>query len=1326
MNKLYKMNRLPVREFNNKVEKKPVKDVAKEYRDKAEKLGFDFKTTSRRLSKANLEAWREYVIERNIAEKAEPKMFNDTALVVKRADRFGVTERQYAVQVVDLINKDNIKSIDRYVSREINRIIREVTQGMAPDDKIWLGIKSTREGSDVSAFTKQALVGDTTSKMLLDEIRRALQSSKSFGPGDVLYVKTYQKPRGGNARKVPSTYDAARALKSVIAVDGSLMNDCFFQCIALDKAYFLKENGDDKMHDRLNRNPGMKEKYRIQAAKKLYTEAERCYCDDVAGNESNMVSIDEVPKLEVALGISISIYDWGSRSFIYKSASNKNYYVYLMYYKGHFDLIRSMKTLLGSDNFCVKCHVGYNKNHGCSEMKKCPACYKEGCEGSVCACESKSTECSCIFNYKNRELTACPTCNFKFFGKTCLENHQKGSKCDTSHKCTKCKAIYDPRKIEHKCDHSMCANCKQYVVMDEHKCYHQKKPLKKPSDKIMALDIETDPNAKHEFLMGVLSYPYTSVEDMSKKYDKPEHFKVVDGCLVFEELEHFARYIFDKRHKGFKAYAHFGGRYDHHFLRNYMAGNGVRTKNQVANGCKFLSISTFAENGVELLDSYNLIPVALARFPKTFNLEGMKKGYFPYTFATKANCKEVYECYPNVKHYAPNEKKTKVEQKEFYAWYEGVKNTWFDVWQEMSDYCISDVKILSGGIRAFRDEMLSLTDGAFDPTEYITMASAAQAIYRALFMPENTIAVINSDLKLNQERKETKWLYYIESTQGIKLERQKKIGSYFSSGYEQDTKTVYDFLGCFWHGCSKCYNADSVNKVSGKRMSELHFLAKKRAEYIGKYNKYEAVYECEFDNDPKVKAFFRKAKSENDPVFEEMEIAAQATLKEAFTGGNTQAFKTYASVDGKIKRIKYFDFTSLYPSVNYSRYRPVHKEAYHMPYVTRYPIGHPVRMPVHEVNADLSNVIGVVKCKVIPSKLYSPILPQKKDGKLMFHTRPFVGCFFSEELKFAIQHGYKVEEIYDVINFPLTFEKPEVAENLFSGYVKMFIKIKLEADGKPENQDLDQYIKEVALNDGIILDPENMTKKNEGRRFIAKQFLNSLWGKFGMNLDRDEIATFSDPDLFHKFINDERYILKNLVIVNRQTIDVTYSTKAPFIKPAYNTNTAIALATTGYARMRLQEAMQIIGTDLVYCDTDSIIFIDDTENPHPIVTSSLLGDLKDELEGDYIINFISTGPKSYSYVTAGGKTCTKIKGFTLNLEAQEELNHTVLKRFIRNKGDAAAVELESRKFVIDKHDRTITTKHDATKTFKMEFNKREVDWTFDRREGCVVVDTRAY
>ena len=46
-------------------------------------------------------------------------------------------------------------------------------------------------------------------------------------------------------------------------------------------------------------------------------------------------------------------------------------------------------------------------------------------------------------------------------------------------------------------------------------------------------------------------------------------------------------------------------------------------------GCKINLISI---NSIKIIDSLNFIPSSLAKFPKTFNLTELKKGYFPHNF----------------------------------------------------------------------------------------------------------------------------------------------------------------------------------------------------------------------------------------------------------------------------------------------------------------------------------------------------------------------------------------------------------------------------------------------------------------------------------------------------------------------------------------------------------------------------------------------------------------------------------------------------------------------------------------------------------------------
>ena len=73
-----------------------------------------------------------------------------------------------------------------------------------------------------------------------------------------------------------------------------------------------------------------------------------------------------------------------------------------------------------------------------------------------------------------------------------------------------------------------------------------------------------------------------------------------------------------------------------------------------------------------------------------------------------------------------------------------------------------------------------------------------------------------------------------------------------------------------------------------------------------------------------------------------------------------------------------------------------------------------------------------------------------------------------------------------------------------------------------------------------------------------------------------------------------------------------------------------------------------------------MIFISRHGVPEPSL-GNFLGDLTDELNpGQHIEEFVSFGPKTYGYRTNDGKTCVKVKGFTLNGTASEIINFNSL------------------------------------------------------------------
>ena len=171
--------------------------------------------------------------------------------------------------------------------------------------------------------------------------------------------------------------------------------------------------------------------------------------------------------------------------------------------------------------------------------------------------------------------------------------------------------------------------------------------------------------------------------------------------------------------------------------------------------------------------------------------------------------------------------------------------------------------------------------------------------------------------------------------------------------------------------------------------------------------------------------------------------------RDAFFGGRTNAVKLYHHASGS-EKIKYYDFTSLYPWVNKTQ---------------QYPVGHPVFL--HNVPPqDLSRYFGIAQCSVLPPKdLYHPVLPYRYAEKLTFSLcaacvrdqmplklmekipscshddtdRTLHGTWCTPELQEAVDMGYEILTINELWHFPST------QIGLFKEYVNTWLKIKEEA-----------------------------------------------------------------------------------------------------------------------------------------------------------------------------------------------------------------------------------------------------------------------------------------
>ena len=147
--------------------------------------------------------------------------------------------------------------------------------------------------------------------------------------------------------------------------------------------------------------------------------------------------------------------------------------------------------------------------------------------------------------------------------------------------------------------------------------------------------------------------------------------------------------------------AHYFKGYDGYFVLNYLYDNNLLPRT-IFTGCKIMCLNIEPLN-IKFIDSINFLSMALSKFPATFELKELKKGYFPHLFNTLLNQNYIGPM-PDVCFYKPN---TMMEEdrNKFVLWHnsEIQMHKVFNMQQELVSYCISDDTILREGCQKYRD-----------------------------------------------------------------------------------------------------------------------------------------------------------------------------------------------------------------------------------------------------------------------------------------------------------------------------------------------------------------------------------------------------------------------------------------------------------------------------------------------------------------------------------------------------------------------------------------------------------------------------------------------
>ncbi|XP_042906674.2 uncharacterized protein [Parasteatoda tepidariorum] len=624
----------------------------------------------------------------------------------------------------------------------------------------------------------------------------------------------------------------------------------------------------------------------------------------------------------------------------------------------------------------------------------------------------------------------------------------------------------------HQCYSSKCPSCQKFVIAASHRCHLKKIEPKKPSEKLIFFDFETDQSTGQH----IVNLAVAQKEDGSE-YVFPGYNACNDFCT----------WLFSEEHKGYTAIAHNMKAFDGQFILSWLIEQGTKP-DIIPNGSLLMLIRHKALQ-LRIIDSINFMPMALSKLPVTFNLVETRKGFFPHLFNTPQN-HDFIGSIPDDYYYTPDAMSSSVRA-EFFKWYEQQKDKIFNFKEEILAYCRSDVDILRRSCLIYRKEFLDV--GGVDPFQCVTIASASMAIFRSRHIKENTIAMVpvsGYTTKINYSPDSIRWLDFSAVKDGFNIIHalngtgEVKIENTFVDGFCEDTNTVYQFHGCFYHGCLNCYKAEQIHPFKNVAMGDLRQSTEENTQKLRSlgYNVIEC-WEHEFqkmkEDDEELKTFLLSHK-----------LKDRLVPRDAFYGGRTNAVKLYHEGNAK-----YVDFTSLYPWVN--KY-------------CEYPVGHP--LIITENFASVENYFGIMKCTIVPPRqLYLPVLPYRSNKKLMFplcrvcadslqqspctHTddeRALTGTWVTEEVKMALKKGYEITEVHEVYHFE------ETSSKLFNSFIDLFLKIKQESSGWPAEcateDDKINYIEDYLRKEGVALDISKIMK-NLGRRAVAKLILNSFWGR---------------------------------------------------------------------------------------------------------------------------------------------------------------------------------------------------------------------------------------
>ena len=391
----------------------------------------------------------------------------------------------------------------------------------------------------------------------------------------------------------------------------------------------------------------------------------------------------DIPLYEDILGISICLFSCQTgNQRVYNGNPRYLQKIFLYHYQdengGHFDVLTKQNQLMCTPYYCNECGKGFKNatQHNCKVW--CNICGRVCMKGVEKLCMSCNRTCRSLLCFKLHKRT-------KKIDRGVRKGQTTISLCEQFWKCPECGITLQtshrhPQK--HECGEIKCLVCNEYYLDDNHKCYMRAQYSERDISKFIFYDFEC--HQKNEIHVPNYVVAMTICNECEKepisedavcnncgtrcflcnkfneKENEYEHYPC-SGCgkrqISFqgdETKQKFCEWLFSEYHRDFTVIAHNSKAYDSYFIYNYMLQNSIIPDPIIFSGSKIMYMKVGRHLNMRIIDSLNFLPMPLSHFPKCFELNELKKGYFPHYFNIPENQNVKMNGLPDVDYYDPN------------------------------------------------------------------------------------------------------------------------------------------------------------------------------------------------------------------------------------------------------------------------------------------------------------------------------------------------------------------------------------------------------------------------------------------------------------------------------------------------------------------------------------------------------------------------------------------------------------------------------------------------------------------------------------------------